>query len=163
MNEAGRTPGGDAPGAGRRPRCTARQIAIVGQTDGNTSMANLISSDTSTVLSLSSGCMTKEAQLIVNARVAIDPETLQRAVESVVDSIGELRQASATIHSVRSFRPGRPVPDHRIHRVAQDPDDGSGGDDPPGLEGRLQDLGARPPRQQVGVHAPAAERGRRGG
>jgi hypothetical protein len=77
-------------------------------------MANLISSDTRTELSLRSDCMTKEADVLVNARVAIDPVTLQSAVEAVVAAIGESRQATTAIDSVRSFRPGRPVPTYRV-------------------------------------------------
>jgi len=89
-------------------------LKVIGQTDGNTAMANLISSDTRTELSLPSDCMTKEAEIIVNARVAIDPESLQIAVESVVNASGESRQATTSIDSVRSFRPGRPVPTYRV-------------------------------------------------
>jgi G3E family GTPase len=89
-------------------------LKVIAQTDGNTAMANLISSDTRTELSLSSRCTTKEAEVIINARVAMDPESLKSAVESVVESIGKSRQATTTIESVRSFRPGRPVPTYRV-------------------------------------------------
>ena len=77
-------------------------------------MANHVSSSTEPVLSLPSTCRTTYANVVVNARVAIDPETLTELVQSAVaDEAAEIG-AVATIKTLQSFRPGRPVPTHRI-------------------------------------------------
>jgi G3E family GTPase len=89
-------------------------LKVIGQAEGNTAVANLISSDTRTELSLASEYSTQQAQLIVNARVAIDPEALQSSVESVVANVAQANKAKCKIESVRSFRPGRPVPTYRV-------------------------------------------------
>ena len=55
-----------------------------------------------------------EAQVIVNARVALDPAVLQEQVEREVAAACARRNATCTIQQTQSFRPGRPVPVHRI-------------------------------------------------
>ena len=89
-------------------------LKVIGLWEGFYGVANLVSSFNEPVLSLASNCRTKEANVVVNARVALDPEILadltRRTVASEADKIG----ASATITTLQSFRPGRPVPTHRI-------------------------------------------------
>ena len=65
------------------------------------------------VLSLSSGVETQRADVIVNARVAIDPEILQREVEAAVRAAGHSVKATAMFLQTQSFRPGRPNPTYR--------------------------------------------------
>ncbi|MFO0871007.1 MAG: hypothetical protein U0935_18935 [Pirellulales bacterium] len=65
-------------------------------------------------VSISSGAKANQAELIVNARVAIAPETLQAAVTEAVARIAAGNHAEFSLHSIRSFRPGRPVPTYRV-------------------------------------------------
>ena len=55
-----------------------------------------------------------KADLIINARVAIDPEKLEEKVREAVKRAAEQLQVSVTFGQVQSFRPGRPVPTHRM-------------------------------------------------
>jgi len=54
------------------------------------------------------------AELVVNARVATAPETLTEHVDNAVRAACAARGALPTFHQTQSFRPGRPVPTHRI-------------------------------------------------
>jgi hypothetical protein len=51
---------------------------------------------------------------VVNARVATAPETLTAAVEQAIHESCGAVGATATFNQTQSFRPGRPVPTHRI-------------------------------------------------
>jgi G3E family GTPase len=89
-------------------------LKVIGQDDGGAfGVANLVSNDTDATLSLPSRCRPREADLTVNARVAIDPAVLEAEVRRVVAD--ECRQigASPTFRASQSLRPGRPVPTHR--------------------------------------------------
>ncbi len=88
-------------------------LKAIGLWEGFFGVANLISSNDDAVLSLPSKCQVKEADLIVNARVAIDPAELQRLVETVVKQVCAARSATQSDAKTQSFRPGRPTPTHR--------------------------------------------------
>jgi G3E family GTPase len=92
-------------------------LKAIGLWEGFFGVANLISSGEEAVLSLPSHCKVKEADLIVNARVAIDPAELQRQVESVVKQAVDARAAKQSEAKTQSFRPGRPTPTHRYATV----------------------------------------------
>jgi len=51
-------------------------LKVIGLWEGFYGVANLVSSFTEPSLSLPSNCRTKDANIVVNARVAVDPETL---------------------------------------------------------------------------------------
>jgi Ni2+-binding GTPase involved in maturation of urease and hydrogenase len=89
-------------------------LKTIGMADGLYGVANLISSFSPPELSLPSRGQVKEAQVVVNARVATAPETLTDHVERAVHAAAAARGAKATFHQTQSFRPGRPVPTHRI-------------------------------------------------
>src|SRR5262245_61812000 len=88
-------------------------LKAVGLADATFAVANLVASETAPELSLPSRARVSEAELIVNARVATDPEGLERLVREVVPAACAAAGASATFHTMQSFRPGRPVPTHR--------------------------------------------------
>jgi Ni2+-binding GTPase involved in maturation of urease and hydrogenase len=92
-------------------------LKTIGMCDGGYGVANLVSSWTPAELSLPSRCTTKSAQLIVNARVAIDPVILETEMRSAV--LGACGAADVLVRfgETRSFRPGRPVPTHRLQNV----------------------------------------------
>jgi G3E family GTPase len=89
-------------------------LKTIGMADGLYGVANLVSSFSPPELSLPSRARVKEAEVVVNARVATAPETLTDHVERAVRAAAAAKSASATFRQTQSFRPGRPVPTHRI-------------------------------------------------
>ncbi len=89
-------------------------LKAIGMADGVYGVANLVSSFSSPELSLPSRAQVKQADLVVNARVATAPETLTEHVTRAVEGACAARGATPTFHQTQSFRPGRPVPTHRI-------------------------------------------------
>jgi len=89
-------------------------LKAIGLGEGFYGVANLVSSDSRPELSLPSNCEAKQINLIVNARVAIDPKQLQSHVEREVAAAAAARNATADFRQTQSFRPGRPVPTHRM-------------------------------------------------
>ncbi|MGQ0636060.1 MAG: GTP-binding protein [Planctomycetaceae bacterium] len=89
-------------------------LKAIGLAEGVHGVANLVSSFTEPELSVASHGQVRRAQLIVNARVACDPEALEREVREAVGGACAALRANAEFVSVQSFRPGRPVPTYRI-------------------------------------------------
>ncbi|MFM7846552.1 MAG: GTP-binding protein [Planctomycetota bacterium] len=89
-------------------------LKVIGIWEGFYGVANLVSNATEPALSLPSSCETRQADIVVNARVAIDPEALTTLVREAIAAEAARIGAQATINTLQSFRPGRPVPTHRI-------------------------------------------------
>ncbi len=89
-------------------------LKAIGLWEGFYGVANLISRDSDPELSLPSNCEVDDVELIVNARVAVDPEQLETLVQSAVKEACEQLGAEAEFRQTQSFRPGRPVPTHRF-------------------------------------------------
>ena len=89
-------------------------LKVIGLSEQSFGVANLVSSLSQPELSLPSSCRPVGANIIINARVAIDPEVLAREVRSSADAACRACGAKATWKTVQSFRPGRPVPTHRM-------------------------------------------------
>ena len=89
-------------------------LKTIGMHEGFYAVANLISSFDPPQLSLASNCQTTNADVVINARVAIDPEHLSTHVREAVESVARQFGINASINSLQSFKPGRPVPTHRI-------------------------------------------------
>ncbi len=95
---------------------TAAEVAhlkAIGLADTCFGVANLVSSGTKPELSLASQARVNEVELIVNARVAADPQVLEKQVRDQVQAVCESRHARAEFRTMQSFRPGRPQPTHR--------------------------------------------------
>ena len=88
-------------------------LKAIGLSEGLFGVANLVSSTTRPELSLASGCQVTEADVIVNARVAIDPAVLQKHVMKTLTDLCKARAATLRENKTQSFRPGRPMPTHR--------------------------------------------------
>lgn len=88
-------------------------LKVLGQIDEDTGIANLVGSHAGVELSLASHAKAPVLELIINARVAVAPEELETLVREVVDELAEEFAATAHIHGMQRFRPGRPVPTHR--------------------------------------------------
>jgi G3E family GTPase len=89
-------------------------LKVIGLADGAYGVANLVSSASPAELSIASGATVREADVIVNARVAIDPAELVGHVERAIAGATGTRGATAEFRQTQSFRPGRPVPTHRF-------------------------------------------------
>jgi Ni2+-binding GTPase involved in maturation of urease and hydrogenase len=97
-------------------RATGAEVAhlkAIGLWEGFFGVANLVSSQGKAELSLPSRCQVGECDVIVNARVAIDPDELRLHVGRVVKAVCARHGAQATEQQTQSFRPGRPQPTHR--------------------------------------------------
>ncbi len=93
----------------------AAHLKTIGLCDGSYAVANLISNSTGPELSLASKTMTKAAHVVVNARVATDPTALEAFVRAEVAAACQSIGATHEVTSLQSFKPGRPVPTHRIN------------------------------------------------
>lgn len=89
-------------------------LKAIGMFEGYYGVANLVSSETNPQLSLPSNCQTTQANVVVNARVAVDPELLTELVRKAIAQEATRMGASVVVNTLQSFRPGRPVPTHRI-------------------------------------------------
>jgi len=92
----------------------AAHLKAIGLWEGFFGVANLVSTTLTAELSLPSNCQAKTADLVVNARVACDPEVLKRLVLTVVQQVADERGIVATEGQTQAFRPGRPEPTHRL-------------------------------------------------
>ncbi|MEK6235368.1 MAG: cobalamin biosynthesis protein P47K, partial [Planctomycetales bacterium] len=88
-------------------------LKILGASGEDVAIANSVSSEQEPELSMRSSVAVDSAELIVNARVATDPEELAEIVRGQLAEIASSRGLQVAIHDLRSFRPGRPVPTHR--------------------------------------------------
>lgn len=88
-------------------------LKVIGLGEASFAVANLVSSRTEAELSLPSKMKVGEADVIVNARVAVDPGVLEERVRDAVAAACQQRGASAEFRKTQSLRPGRPVPTHR--------------------------------------------------
>ncbi|HKX33502.1 MAG TPA: GTP-binding protein [Blastocatellia bacterium] len=89
-------------------------LKVIGLWEGFFGVANLVSSDSRPELSLPSHSRVREADLIVNARVATDPSLLERLVNEAALQAAAARGGQIQFLQTQSFRPGRPVPTHRV-------------------------------------------------
>lgn len=88
-------------------------LKTIGLWEGFFGVANLISNDSPPELSLPSKCEVEDCDVIVNARVACDPQVLEDRVKQVIANVCAKFAATAEFRQTQSFRPGRPVPTHR--------------------------------------------------
>jgi Ni2+-binding GTPase involved in maturation of urease and hydrogenase len=89
-------------------------LKAIGMSHGKFAAANLVNSSSKPVLSMASDLSTTDAELVVNARVAVDPETLSQLVKEVLHRTSFEHGLTMTFNTLQCFRPGRPVPTHRL-------------------------------------------------
>lgn len=92
----------------------AAHLKTIGMCEQSYAVANLVSNETGPELSLPSQAKTTEANVVINARVGTDPALLDAQVRDQVAKTCSDFAAKFDIVSMQSFRPGRPVPTHRI-------------------------------------------------
>jgi G3E family GTPase len=88
-------------------------LKAIGLADGAFGVANLVSNATQPELSLPSRASVTELDLIVNARVALDPALIEERVRRETAQAATERGATIAFRTMQSFRPGRPTPTHR--------------------------------------------------
>jgi G3E family GTPase len=88
-------------------------LKTIGMAAGMHAVANVVSSDTPAMLSATSDCRPLQADLIVNARVAVDPQVLAQYVQAAVRAACQSLGATPEFLQTQSFRPGRPHPTFR--------------------------------------------------
>lgn len=88
-------------------------LKILCSSELDVSVANLIDSESATMLSVSSEVKTKHARVIINARVRMAPDELTDQVNAAVSAVAKQLGTKATTQQLESFRPGRPTPTHR--------------------------------------------------
>lgn len=93
----------------------AAHLKVIGLSDGGYAVGNLVSNITGPELSLASHEQTRTASIVVNARVATDPQLLESIVRDELAGVCQMFSAEYTVLTLQSFRPGRPVPTHRLN------------------------------------------------
>jgi Ni2+-binding GTPase involved in maturation of urease and hydrogenase len=88
-------------------------LKAIGLSDASFAVANLVGSAALPELSLPSRAQADEVELIVNARVAAEPQRIADEVRRAVAAACAERGASADFRTMQYFRPGRPQPTHR--------------------------------------------------
>lgn len=88
-------------------------LKAIGLGEVSFGVANLVSSSSQPELSLPSHGQVRELDLIVNARVALEPAVLEEKVHQAVTAACQECGAQADFLQTQSFRPGRPTPTHR--------------------------------------------------
>lgn len=90
-------------------------LKVIGMTDGVYAVSNLVSNADTPVLSLGSNWVGQRADLVVNARVAMAPEDLEALVRTALTDEAADCGATIEVRTLQCFRPGRPVPTHRLN------------------------------------------------
>ncbi|MCY2982545.1 MAG: cobalamin biosynthesis protein P47K [Planctomycetota bacterium] len=89
-------------------------LKVIGMADGQYAVANLVSSSSAPKLSIGSGLKTSSANLVINARVACAPDSLTKTIEDTLHAVCLEFGVTEKMNTLQSFRPGRPVPTHRM-------------------------------------------------
>jgi Ni2+-binding GTPase involved in maturation of urease and hydrogenase len=89
-------------------------MKISGRSGSLHGMVNLVDRRAGVELSIASAGHTGDAELFINARVAIDPAILEAEVARALECTCARFDVSPEVQCSRSFRPGRPVPVHRF-------------------------------------------------
>jgi len=89
-------------------------LKVFAEAHGDMAVANLVGSGADVELSRSAGVETDRAEIVINARVAIDPDRLSEIVEAQVAGLATDHGWAYRIEHLQCFRPGRPVPTHRM-------------------------------------------------
>ena len=89
-------------------------LKLLGQAGEDSAVANVVGSDVAPELSRPSRAFTRTAQVIVNARVATDPDELAQLLHRALQFVAEQRDLTFDIKNLQNFRPQPPVPTHRV-------------------------------------------------
>lgn len=83
--------------------------------DGTHAVANLVDNFGDVEVGLEAGHAVKGViEIVINARVALDPQTLQQFCEKALQGVAADQGWPIESINARSLRPGRPTPTHRV-------------------------------------------------
>jgi len=88
-------------------------IKVLLKTDNGITVANLITNSYGPVISKITVDTCREAELVVNARVEVDPELLKSEILKTIYSVSQEHDVAIEVLDLESFKPGRPQPTHR--------------------------------------------------
>ena len=88
-------------------------LKVLGQTLNDAAVANLVGSTVEAELSLASEIKPTSADLLLSARVAVEPDQLRAIVLAVTEQLANEMNVTLTVGNIQSFKPGRPEPTHR--------------------------------------------------
>lgn len=89
-------------------------VKLIAMCDQGHAVGNVVSNSGGPVLSLASDALSTQIHMVINARVAIDPDQLADIVREVLNDVSNAESLALDIAAIQFFRPGRPVPTHRI-------------------------------------------------
>jgi len=89
-------------------------LKLLAAADSDMAVANWVCSTQPPELSLASQIDCDTVELTVNARVAMDPETLDELVRRELAAWAAERSLRHEVRDMQRFRPGRPMPTHRM-------------------------------------------------
>jgi len=89
-------------------------LKVLVENNDSSAIANLVATDVDVELSVASHASTFDATVVVNARVVCDPLDLEAVISDAFNAVGRHSNLDFKIGEVQRFRPGRPVPTHRV-------------------------------------------------
>ena len=89
-------------------------LKVLCESNEMAAIANLVGSDVDIDLSSASGVEANRLEATINARAITSPEDLERIVRDSIDAIASTYKCNHSLKDMRCFRPGRPVPTHRL-------------------------------------------------
>jgi hypothetical protein len=89
-------------------------LKMLARTPAASLVANLVSSDSNIEISIPSAVAASLFELVVNARIAMDPAQLAACVELCIASVTAELGCVATRTAQQALRPGRPIPTHAL-------------------------------------------------
>ena len=92
--------------------CEVAHLKVLGQTLNDAAVANVVGGGSKPELSLASEIKTLNAELLVNARVAADPELLESIVIAAAVDVQQSLGVLLTVGNIQRFRPAPPQPTH---------------------------------------------------
>lgn len=92
--------------------CEVAHLKVLGQTLNDAAVANVVGGGSKAELSLASEIKTSNAELLVNARVAADPELLESIVHAAAEDVQNSLAVALTVGTIQRFRPAPPQPTH---------------------------------------------------
>jgi hypothetical protein len=92
-------------------------LKAIGMAEGKFAVANIVSSSSAPKLSIGCNSEVSVADLVINARVAVDPNLLTESIQAELHSVCIEFGIKESINTLQCFRPGRPVPTHRLAGV----------------------------------------------
>ncbi len=87
---------------------------VLFEAGGERAIANYVGSGSEVAVSRPGGFSAERGRLVVNARVHLAPDLLRAAADRALAEVLHPRCAVAAVAEAAQFRPGRPVPVHRV-------------------------------------------------